>query len=73
MREVNAQIASLKWTEPRYVKELQASMGVDYRKAPAEDFARAIEIARPDNMPARRDDAQILAGEAARAVGRAPA
>jgi predicted dehydrogenase len=40
---ITAHIASLKWTRPAYSKRLSASMGkqVDYRKRPAEDFARA--------------------------------
>lgn len=40
---VSAQIASLKWTRPEYVKRLKEMMGrqVDYRRSPAEDFARA--------------------------------
>jgi predicted dehydrogenase len=42
-RTVSAQIAALKWTQPRYADELLATYGgeVDYRKAPAEDYARA--------------------------------
>jgi predicted dehydrogenase len=40
-RKVSAQIASLKWTRPEYAAVLSASMGVDYRAAPSEDFARA--------------------------------
>lgn len=40
---ISANIASLKWTRPAYAKRLSAAMGksVDYRKHPAEDFARA--------------------------------
>ncbi len=38
---VSAQIASLKWTRPDYAKRLQQMMHVDYRRSPAEDFARA--------------------------------
>jgi predicted dehydrogenase len=40
---ISAHIASLKWTRAQYVKRLSAAMGkdVDYRKSPAEDFARA--------------------------------
>jgi predicted dehydrogenase len=43
VEEVNAQIASLKWTRPEYAEILRESSGgrVDYAKAPAEDFARA--------------------------------
>jgi predicted dehydrogenase len=42
-RTVSAQIAALKWTQPRYADELLATYGgeVDYRTAPAEDYARA--------------------------------
>jgi predicted dehydrogenase len=41
--EVDARIASLKWTRPAYARELGARYGsaVDYERAPAEDFARA--------------------------------
>lgn len=40
---VNASIAGLKWTRPRYADELIRRWGpeVDYRRAPAEDYARA--------------------------------
>ena len=40
---ISAHIASLKWTRPAYTRRLSAAMGkaVDYRKSPAEDFARA--------------------------------
>jgi predicted dehydrogenase len=38
---VTGHIASLKWTRPKYVKQLRRTMGkaVDYDRAPAEDFA----------------------------------
>jgi predicted dehydrogenase len=41
--KVSAQIASLKWSRPEYADLLQQTMGkeVDYRRHPAEDFARA--------------------------------
>src|ERR1700752_3742063 len=41
--KVSAQIASLKWSRPEYVKQLRGSMSdkVDYGKHPAEDWARA--------------------------------
>jgi predicted dehydrogenase len=41
--KVSAQIASLKWSRPDYVKQLQGVMSekVDYARHPAEDFARA--------------------------------
>jgi predicted dehydrogenase len=39
---VNATIASLKWSRDRYADELAARYeGVDYRRSPAEDYARA--------------------------------
>jgi predicted dehydrogenase len=40
---VTGHIASLKWTRPQYARRLRATMGrdVDYRRRPAEDFARA--------------------------------
>jgi predicted dehydrogenase len=41
--KVSAQIASLKWSRPKYVDHLRRNMGaaVDYQNKPAEDFARA--------------------------------
>jgi predicted dehydrogenase len=41
--KVSAQIASLKWSRPEYVKILRETMGsaVDYARRPSEDFARA--------------------------------
>jgi predicted dehydrogenase len=41
--KVSAQIASLKWSRPEYADLLRETMGseVDYRRRPAEDFARA--------------------------------
>jgi predicted dehydrogenase len=41
--KVSAQIASLKWSQPEYARELQEAMGseVDYTRRPTEDFARA--------------------------------
>jgi len=43
VEDVNAQIASLKWTRPEYVELLKEMSGgqVDYSRAPSEDFARA--------------------------------
>jgi predicted dehydrogenase len=52
--KVSAQIASLKWSRPEYVNNLKQSMGpnVDYKNAPAEDFARAtISYLDEDNNP----------------------
>ncbi|WP_457653196.1 Gfo/Idh/MocA family protein [Rhodocaloribacter sp.] len=39
--KVSAQIASLKWSRPEYAEILRRTMGVDYTRRPAEDFARA--------------------------------
>jgi predicted dehydrogenase len=41
--KISATIGSLKWSRPEYAELLQQMMGkeVDYRKRPAEDFARA--------------------------------
>ncbi|MGZ8414305.1 MAG: gfo/Idh/MocA family oxidoreductase, partial [Gemmatirosa sp.] len=36
---VTGHVASLKWTRPEYRKLLQQQMGVDYGRAPSEDFA----------------------------------
>ncbi|MEX0749718.1 MAG: gfo/Idh/MocA family oxidoreductase, partial [Dehalococcoidia bacterium] len=43
VEDVNAQIASLKWTRPEYAQILRDMSGgrVDYSRSPAEDFARA--------------------------------
>ena len=43
VEEVDARIASLKWSRPEYAAELDERYGgaVDYRTRPAEDFARA--------------------------------
>jgi predicted dehydrogenase len=41
LKTVNCDIASLKWTRDEYIERLQRDMGVDYRRAPVEDFARA--------------------------------
>ena len=56
---VTAHIASLKWSRPEYVKQLQKTMGrdVDYAKHPSEDFASmTIEF--------ETDDHHIVIGEA---------
>jgi predicted dehydrogenase len=48
---VTGHIASLKWTRPKYVKQLRRTMGkaVDYDRAPAEDFASVtIEFSTSD-------------------------
>jgi predicted dehydrogenase len=43
-RRVTAQVASLKWSRPEYAAQLLARFGpeVDYRRRPAEDFARVL-------------------------------
>ncbi|MGQ0702690.1 MAG: Gfo/Idh/MocA family protein [Gemmatimonadales bacterium] len=38
-RRVTGHIGSLKWTRPEYARRLKRAMGVDYLRAPAEDFA----------------------------------
>jgi predicted dehydrogenase len=56
---ITAHIASLKWTQPRYRKELKRTYGrgVDYAKRPSEDFASVtLEFAT--------DDGQVVIGEA---------
>ena len=53
--DVNAQIASLKWTRKEYAETLREQTGgaVDYAKAPAEDFARAtVRLCTPEGFPA---------------------
>ncbi len=52
VQEVNAQIASLIWTDPAYVRELSGAMGVDYAVAPSEDFARATVTLTAGGRPA---------------------
>jgi predicted dehydrogenase len=52
--KVSAQIASLKWSRPEYAEVLMKTMGadVDYKKKPAEDFARAtINYTDEDGQP----------------------
>jgi predicted dehydrogenase len=57
-KKVSAQIASLKWSQPRYADQLQARFGseVDYHNRPAEDFARA-------TIEFETEDGQTLIGE----------
>jgi predicted dehydrogenase len=53
--DVNAQIASLKWTRKEYAVMLREQTGgaVDYARAPAEDFARAtVRLRTPEGFPA---------------------
>src|SRR4029077_20343767 len=46
---ITGHIASLKWTRPAYSKKLAATMGVNFDKAPTEDFASVmIEFATDD-------------------------
>jgi predicted dehydrogenase len=40
-KTVSCDIASLKWTRGAYVEQLKRDMGVDFGRAPVEDFARA--------------------------------
>jgi predicted dehydrogenase len=48
-KRVTGQIASLKFTRQEYAAQLKKSMGVDYLKAPSEDFASVtIEFETPD-------------------------
>jgi predicted dehydrogenase len=52
--KVSAQIASLKWSRPKYSEALKQNMGasVDYQRKPAEDFARAtINYVDEENNP----------------------
>ena len=53
--DVDAQIASLKWTRKEYTDILREQSGgaVDYARAPAEDFARAtVRLRTPEGLPA---------------------
>jgi predicted dehydrogenase len=51
--DVNAQIASLKWTRDEYAALLREQTSVDYARAPAEDFARAtVRLRTPEGLPA---------------------
>lgn len=56
---VTAHIASLKWTRPKYAKQLSARFGseVDYAKSPAEDFAST-------TIEFETDDGHTVIGEA---------
>src|SRR5688572_6156240 len=56
---VTGHIASLKWTRPRYVRQLkqQMSRSVDYDRAPAEDFASV-------NIECKTNDGHKVIGEA---------
>lgn len=54
---VTGHIASLKWTRPEYARRLKRSMGVDYLREPAEDFASV-------TIEFRTRDGQTVFGEA---------
>jgi predicted dehydrogenase len=56
---ITAHIASLKWTRPEYAKRLSKTMGkeVNYRSAPAEDFAST-------TIEFETDDGHTVIGEA---------
>jgi predicted dehydrogenase len=50
-KRVTGHIASLKWTRPHYKRQLKRNMGVDYGRAPAEDFASiTVEFATPEGV-----------------------
>ena len=50
-RNVTGHIASLKWTRPEYKRRLKKAMGVDYGRAPSEDFASlTIEFETPEGL-----------------------
>ena len=54
VREVSAQIASLKWTRTEYIELLRERTGgaVDYGQAPAEDYARStVRLDAPGGEP----------------------
>ncbi len=49
VKRVTGHIASLKWSRKDYAAQLKKSMGVDYLKAPSEDYASVnIEFETPD-------------------------
>ncbi|MCH8205253.1 MAG: Gfo/Idh/MocA family oxidoreductase [Candidatus Hydrogenedentes bacterium] len=46
---ISAQVALLKWGQPKWRKQLKETMGVDYAETPAEDFATGtITFRNPD-------------------------
>ena len=58
VESVSADVALLKWGQPRWRQELLRRHGVDYAKTPAEDFATGVITYRdPDND--RRSKAQF--------------
>ena len=52
VEEVDARIASLKWSREEYAEKLQGETGIDYRKTPSEDFARATVTLSAGGHPA---------------------
>ena len=56
---MTAHIASLKWTQPRYARQLKKRFGpkVDYQQRPAEDFANLL-------VEFGTEDGQVVIGEA---------
>ena len=74
-KRITAHIASLKWTRPEYAKRLAKEMpGVNYRRAPAEDFASItieFETADGHHRDRRGHDELELRRRRAAAVGRA--
>ncbi|MEE8134906.1 MAG: Gfo/Idh/MocA family oxidoreductase [Gemmatimonadales bacterium] len=58
-KRITGHIASLKWTRPEYARELSQTMGraVNYKKAPAEDFANV-------TIDFQTDDGYTVIGEA---------
>lgn len=53
LKRVTGHIASLKWTRKEYAALLKKNMGVDYRRAPAEDYASVmLEFETPDGHAA---------------------
>ena len=49
VKRVTGHIASLKWSRKHYAQQLKKSMGVDYLKAPSEDYASVnIEFETPE-------------------------
>ena len=58
-KRITGHIASLKWTRPEYARELSQTMGraVNYKRAPAEDFASV-------TIDFETDDGHTVIGEA---------
>ena len=52
VEDVDARIASLKWSRPEYSSQLLRDTGIDYAKTPAEDFARATVTLSAGGHPA---------------------